>query len=156
YASLINDPYQASTVSSPSSAARAAAPSSRRRGPASTPHGQRSRDRVLQASVELITEAGIDQVRLAAIARRAGLRSGQVMYSCTSVEHILLETLAWREHEETTHRRAVLPGVAGRWRQLERFIDLYLPSGAADPAWILWMEAWARTPHDAGVSVFLD
>jgi len=143
-------------VSSPPSAARAAAPSSRRRGPASTPHGQRSRDRVLQASLELITEAGIDQVRLAAIARRAGMSSGQVMYYFTSVEHILLETLAWREHEETTNRRAVLPGVAGRWRQLERFIDLYLPSGAADPAWILWMEAWARTPHDAGVSVFLD
>lgn len=72
------------------------------------------------------------------------------------MEHILLETLAWREHEETAHRRAVLPRVAGRWGQLERFIDLHLPSGAAAPAWILWMEAWARTPHDAGVSVFLD
>jgi AcrR family transcriptional regulator len=95
-------------------------------------------------------------VRLAEIARRAGMSSGQVMYYFTTKEHILLETLAWREHEETRHRRAVLPQVPGRWHQLERFTDLYLPSGTADPAWILWMEAWARTPHDAEVSRFLD
>jgi AcrR family transcriptional regulator len=111
---------------------------------------------VLQASIELITEVGIDQVRLAEIARRAGMSSGQVMYYFTTKEHILLETLAWREHEETTHRRAVLPQVAGSWPQLERFIDLYLPSGHADPVWILWTEAWARAPHDPEVSRFLD
>src|SRR5437763_9536488 len=147
---MIDVPHHASSAFSRNPAARVAASSSRRRGPGSTPAGQRSRDRVLQASLELIAEVGIDRVRLAEIARRAGMSSGQVMYYFTTKEHILLETLAWREHEETRHRRAVLPGVAGRWGQLERFIDLYLPSGAADPAWILWMEAWARTPHDAG------
>jgi len=46
-------------------AVRVTAPALRRRGPASTAQGQRSRDRVLQASVDLITEAGIDHVRLA-------------------------------------------------------------------------------------------
>jgi len=71
-------------------------------------------------------------------------------------EHILLETLAWSEHEETRRRRAVLPEIASPWRQLERFTDLYLPSGPADPAWILWTEAWARAPHDAEMSGFLD
>ena len=99
---------------------------------------------------------GIDQVRLAEIARRAGMSSGQLMYYFTSKEHILLETLAWREHAETSHRRAVLWKVAGVWGQLERFIDLYLPSGSADPAWILWTEAWARAPHNEEVSQFLD
>jgi AcrR family transcriptional regulator len=49
-------------------------------GPGSTAEGRRSRDRVLQASLDLITEVGIDQVRLTAIARRAGMSSGQVMY----------------------------------------------------------------------------
>jgi AcrR family transcriptional regulator len=137
-------------------APRVAAPSSRRRGPASTPHGRQSRDRVLQASADLIIEVGIDQVRLAEIARRAGMSSGQVMYYFTSKEHILLETLAWREHEDTRRRRAVLPQIAGAWQQLERFIDLYLPAGPADPSWILWMEAWARAPHDPEVSRFLD
>src|SRR5215813_2883852 len=109
----------------------AAAP--RRRGPASTESGQRSRDRVLQAALELITEAGIDQVRVAEIARRAGMSSGQVMYYFTSKEHVLLETLAWRDHEEVRRTRAALAKVTGAWRQLERYIGLYLFASPADP-----------------------
>ena len=124
--------------------------------PGSTAAGQRSRDRILQASLDLITESGIDGVRVAEIARRAGMSSGQVMYYFTSKEHILLETLAWCEYEDTRHRRAVLQQVTGAWRQLESFVDLYLGAGAADPSWILWTEAWARAPHDAQVSKFLD
>jgi AcrR family transcriptional regulator len=126
------------------------------RGPGSTADGRRSRDRVLRAASELITEVGIDRVRLAEIARRAGMSSGQVMYYFTSKEHILLETLAWRERADTRRRRTSLTRVTGTWRQLERFIDLYLPASPADPSWILWMEAWARAPHSTEVSRFLD
>jgi AcrR family transcriptional regulator len=132
------------------------APAPARRGPASTEDGRRTRDRVLKAAADLITEAGIDQVRLAEIARRAKMSSGQVMYYFTTKEHILLETLAWREHQDTRRRRASLAKVTGAWRQLERFVDLYLPSSLADPSWILWMEAWARAPHNPQVSQFLD
>ena len=110
----------------------------------------------MQASLDLISESGIDGVRVAEIARRAGMSSGQLMYYFTSKEHILLETLAWCEYEDTRHRRAVLQQVTGAWRQLELFADLYLGAGAADPSWILWTEAWARAPHDAQVSKFLD
>jgi AcrR family transcriptional regulator len=137
-------------------AARVPAPALRRRGPASTEDGRRSRDRILQAALDLIIEAGIDQVRLAEIARRAGMSSGQVMYYFTSKEHILLETLAWREHQDTLRRQAALAKVTGAWGQLKRFIELYLPGTAPDPSWILWMEAWARAPHDKEVSRFLE
>jgi AcrR family transcriptional regulator len=153
---VIGTQQPASSALSGRPAAQVTAPSSRRRGPGSTAHGRLSRDRVLKAALELITEVGIDQVRLAEIARRAGMSSGQVMYYFTTKEHILLETLAWQEHQDSAHRRAVLPDVGGAWRQLERYIDLYLPSGPADPAWILWTEAWARAPHDAEVAGFLD
>lgn len=156
YAGGIDTHQQASRAVSEGVAARATAPSSRRGGPGSTAQGRRSRDRVLKAALGLITEVGIDRVRLAEIARRAGMSSGQVMYYFTSKEHILLETLAWQEQQDTAHRRAVLPGVAGAWGQLERYVGLYLPSGPADPAWILWTEAWARAPHDAEVAGFLD
>jgi AcrR family transcriptional regulator len=135
---------------------RIAAPVQRRRGPASTEDGQRSRERVLQAAVELITEAGIDQVRVAGIARRATMSSGQVMYYFTSKEHILLETLAWRDHQDLIRTRAALAKVTGAWRQLERFIGSYLPASPSDPSWILWMEAWARAPHNRQVSQFLE
>ena len=90
-------------------ALRIAAPVQRRRGPASTGDGQRSRERILKAAVELITEAGIDQVRVAEIARRASMSSGQVMYYFTSKEHILLETLAWRDHQDLIRTRPPWP-----------------------------------------------
>jgi AcrR family transcriptional regulator len=106
--------------------------------------------------VELITEAGIDQVRVAEIARRASMSSGQVMYYFTSKEHILLETLAWRDHQDLIRTRAALAKITGAWRQLERFIGCYLPASPADPSWILWMEAWARAPHSRQVSQFLE
>jgi AcrR family transcriptional regulator len=137
-------------------AARVTAPALRRRGPASTEDGRRSRDRILKAALELIIEVGIDQVRLAEIARRAGMSSGQVMYYFTSKEHILLETLAWQEHQDTVRRRAALAKVTGAWRQLERLIELYLPGTRPDPSWILWLEAWARAPHNKQVSRFLE
>jgi len=135
---------------------RIAAPAQRRRGPASTEDGQRSRDRVLQAAVELITEAGIDKVRVAELARRASMSSGQVMYYFTSKEHILLETLAWQDNQDFIRTLAAMANVKGAWRQLERFVGLYLPAGPADPTWILWIEAWARAPHNREVSQFLE
>jgi AcrR family transcriptional regulator len=137
-------------------AARVTAPGTRRRGPASTEDGQRSRDRILQAALDLIIEAGIDRVRLAEIARRAGMSSGQLMYYFTSKEHILLETLAWREHQDAMRRQAALAKVTGAWRQLERFTELYLPASHPDPSWILWLEAWARAPHNKDVNRFLE
>src|SRR5438552_5684944 len=145
---MIDVPHHASSAFSRNPAERVAAPSSRRRGPGSTPAGQRSRDRVLQASLELIAEVGIDRVRLAEIARRAGMSSGQLMYYFTSKEHILLETLAWQEHQDGMRRQAALARVTGAWRQLERFVELFLPGTHPDPSWILWLEAWARAPHN--------
>ena len=137
-------------------AGRVTAPAPRRRGPASTENGQRSRDRVLRAAVELITEAGIDRVRVAEIARRAGMSSGQVMYYFTSKEHILLEALAWQDYQDIKRARAALAKITGAWRQLERYIGYYLPTSPADPAWILWIEAWARAPYNRQVGRFLE
>lgn len=137
-------------------APRITAPAERRRGPASTEDGQRSRDRILQAALELITDVGIDQVRVAEIARRASMSSGQVMYYFTSKEHILLETLAWQDNLDLIQARAAVANIRGAWRQLERFIGVYLPASPADPSWILWFEAWARAPHNRQVSQFLE
>ena len=126
------------------------------RNPGRTAAGRRGRERILQASLDLITDVGIDRVRLAEIARRADMSSGQVMYYFTSKEHILLETLAWREYQETGQRRAALPTARAGWPRLELFVRLYLPTSLHDPVWIMWMEAWARATHSGQVSKFLD
>ena len=83
------------------------------------------------APVARLGQRGIDQVRLAEIARRANMSSGQLMYYFTSKEHILLETLAWQEHRDTAPRRAAVARVTGAWSQLERLIGFYLLDGLA-------------------------
>jgi AcrR family transcriptional regulator len=137
-------------------AAPATTAAPRRRGRASTETGQRSRDRALNAALDLITEAGIDQVRVAEIARRAGMSSGQLMYYFTSKEHILLETLAWRDNQDFERTRAAVGKMAGAWAKLACYIGLYIPASTTEPGWILWMEVWARAPHNRGVSQRLE
>ena len=66
--------------------------------------------------MELITEVGLDRVRIAEIARRVDMSSGQVMYYFASKEQILLETLAWQEHQDIRRTRAALAKVTGAWR----------------------------------------
>ena len=135
---------------------RGAAAAPRRHGPASTPGGQLSRERVLQAALDLITETGIGQLRLAEIAQRAGMSSGQVMYYFTSKEHILLETLAWQDGQDVLQVRAAVSRATGAWRQLEKFVSFYLPARPDQPAWILWLEAWARAPHNRQVDQLME
>jgi AcrR family transcriptional regulator len=106
--------------------------------------------------MELITEVGLERVRIAEIARRVDMSSGQVMYYFASKEQILLETLAWREQWETAQRQIEMPTVAAGWPRLRLFVDLYLPTDLNDPVWIMWMEAWARAPHSKEVTDFLD
>ena len=139
-----------------SEAAGDSAAGPRQRGPASTENGQRSRDRVLAAALDIITEDGIGQVRVAEIARRASMSSGQVMYYFTSKEHILLETLAWRDGVDIERTRAGVRRVTGAWAQLERFIGFYLPASPTDSSWILWLEVWSRAPHNRQVSQILE
>jgi AcrR family transcriptional regulator len=106
--------------------------------------------------MELITEVGLDRVRVAEIARRVDMSSGQVMYYFATKEQILLETLSWREQSETGQRRLELPSAPVGWPRLRLFVDLYLPTSLNDPVWIMWMEAWARAPHSKEVTDFLD
>jgi BetI-type transcriptional repressor, C-terminal len=91
--------------------------------------------------------AGAASARAGGQARGAGPIPGR---------HILLETLAWRDHQDIVRTRAALAKATGAWRQLERFIGSYLPASPSDPSWILWMEAWARAPHNRQVSQFLE
>jgi AcrR family transcriptional regulator len=106
--------------------------------------------------MELITEVGLDGVRIAEIARRVGMSSGQVMYYFATKEQILLETLSWRERSERAQRRLEMPGIPVGWPRLRLFVGLYLPTDLNDPVWIMWMEAWARAPHSKEVTDFLD
>lgn len=107
-----------------------------------------SRDRILDAACELIAEVGIDEVRIARIARAAGVSTALVHYHFDTREALLGEALehsfelagAVRMREEGDDEEG---GTAAR--RLADAIDSCLPwPGVLERDWVLWVELWLR------------
>jgi AcrR family transcriptional regulator len=104
----------------------------------------RPRDRVLGVAMEIIAEKGLDQLRLAEIARRTNMSSGHVLYYFGTKDRILRETLLWTEDGLARQRRDAIAAAKPGWPQLLAYIDIYLPHDHKSPVWALWVESWAR------------
>lgn len=107
-----------------------------------------SRDRILDAACEVIAEVGIDEVRIARIARAAGVSTALVHYHFDTREALLGEALehsfelagAVRMREEGDDEEG---GTAAR--RLADAIDSCLPwPGVLERDWVLWVELWLR------------
>ncbi|MFN8175720.1 MAG: TetR/AcrR family transcriptional regulator [Solirubrobacteraceae bacterium] len=107
-----------------------------------------SRDRILDAACEVIAEVGIDEVRIARIARAAGVSTALVHYHFDTREALLGEALehsfelagAVRMREEGDDQEG---GTAAR--RLADAIDSCLPwPGVLERDWVLWVELWLR------------
>jgi AcrR family transcriptional regulator len=103
--------------------------------------------------MDIIVERGLDQLRLAEIARRTKMSTGHVLYYFGTKDRILVETLQWCEGGVRQRRRAAISAAVPGWPQLRVFIDYYLPSSPDDPTWALWVEIWARRHSDKDVVV---
>ena len=106
-----------------------------------------SRDRILDAACELIAQVGIDDVRIARIARAAGVSTALVHYHFDTREALLGEALehsfelagAVRLRDEDDDEG----GTAAR--RLADAIDSCLPwPGVLQRDWVLWVELWLR------------
>jgi AcrR family transcriptional regulator len=95
----------------------------------------RPRDRVLGAAMDIIVEKGLDQLRLAEIARRTRMSTGHVLYYFGTKDRILIETLLWAEDQITHRRREAIAAAKPGWQQLEAYVDMYLPDDERDPVW---------------------
>ncbi|NRQ33616.1 TetR family transcriptional regulator [Nonomuraea sp. NN258] len=106
---------------------------------------ERPREQMLEAAMAAITEHGLAQLTMAALARRLGTSGGHLLYYFGSKDHMLLETLKWSEERLAVRRDALLALDAPLPARLRAYVDLYLPVGPNDPRWVLWVEVWSRT-----------
>jgi AcrR family transcriptional regulator len=111
---------------------------------------QQRRLQTLDAAVEVISEKGLADTRVADIAERAGLSPGLLLYYFRSKDDLLTEALTYAEDRfylDTFHELSEIPDPR---RRLIRLIVLSCPT---DPAtgdlddWPLWIELWARAMH---------
>lgn len=116
-----------------------------------------SRERILEAACDLIAEEGVDNVRIARIAARAGVSTTLVHHRFRTRDALLAEALG--HSFELLEEGRVAPGGAGgpAASALADAIDQSLPRpGVAERDWKLWLELWlqaARHPELRAVAV---
>jgi AcrR family transcriptional regulator len=110
------------------------------------------RERILRAAVEVLASGGIDDLRIARVARLADVSPALVHYHFQSREALLAEALE-RSYEVAADSRAAAPDPrAPVFEQLVAKLDASLPvPGGQQHEWELWVELWLRALRDPGL-----
>jgi AcrR family transcriptional regulator len=104
------------------------------------------RERILDVACELISSQGMDDVRVARIARAAGVSTALVHYHFATREALLGEALRHSYARAAESRTSLRAGAgASAARLLARMIEHCLPvPGRLEREWVLWVELWLR------------
>jgi AcrR family transcriptional regulator len=115
---------------------------------ASPPEG--AAERILDAACDLIAADGIDEVRIARVARRAGASTALVHHYFSTREELLEQALV-HSFELAGDERFQPPAGAPETatEALARGIAECLPlPGAQEREWVLWVELWLRAVRE--------
>jgi AcrR family transcriptional regulator len=113
---------------------------------------ERTRVRILAAAAELISEEGIDEVRIARVANRAGVSTSLVHHYFSTREEPLADALMLAFDQAAEERfGAEEPAIAKRSHTdaLAVAVEQCLPGEGPDQReWVLWVELWLRAARD--------
>jgi AcrR family transcriptional regulator len=121
--------------------------------PAEVPEGTGARERILEAACDLIAEDGIDEVRIARVAMRAGASTALVHHYFSTREELLEEALVHSFEmagDERFNRDPLDSATATEGLKLAIEQCLPLP-GSQERDWVLWAELWLRGVRDPGL-----
>lgn len=104
----------------------------------------------------MIARKGLDETRMVDIGEEAGMSAGHVMYYFPSKPELLMQALKWSEDRFLEAAKKAVADLPTARERLWRLVELSVPETDVDPAWILWLETWARAPHDQRVARFAE
>ena len=108
-----------------------------------------TRERILEAACELIASDGIDEVRIARVAMRAGASTALVHHYFSTREELLEQALIHSFEAAGDERFSDEPESPTATARLARVIRDCLPlPGAQEREWVLWVELWLRAVRD--------
>jgi AcrR family transcriptional regulator len=101
-----------------------------------------ARNRILAAATDCIVRDGLVNVRMAGIARAAGVSAGLLHYHFDTKEQLFAEVLAYSHRESSDLNQLVMQRAGDRPAQrLSSFLDRCLPSDETlAHEWLLWQE----------------
>jgi AcrR family transcriptional regulator len=117
---------------------------------AATDQAETTRDRILDAACDLIASEGIDNVRIARVAQRAGASTALVHHYFSTREELLEQALAHSFELAGDERFGEDPATVGApTERLAYVIRSCLPApGLQEREWVLWVELWLRAVRE--------
>jgi AcrR family transcriptional regulator len=114
-----------------------------------TTRGAETRARILQAAVRSLADEGIDAVRIARVARIAGVSTALVHYHFETRELLLAEALEASFEVAGEVRLSTKYGSGPVVERLRRKVEESLPyPGRRVGEWGLWVELWLRAVRE--------
>jgi AcrR family transcriptional regulator len=116
-----------------------------------TSTAESTRERILEAACDLIAADGIDEVRIARVATRAGASTALVHHYFSTREELLEQALTHSFERAGEDRFGGPPEAAEESATdgLARAIADCLPlPGPQEREWVLWVELWLRAVRD--------
>lgn len=99
---------------------------------------------ILAAACEAIAELGFRGVRVADVAKRAGVSSGTVHYYFDNKDALLHAAFAFNFEDSLRRREWMREPIADPLARLHDLLASYLPAGPeTTTAWRVWIELWA-------------
>ncbi|WP_101952412.1 TetR/AcrR family transcriptional regulator [Mycobacterium sp. 3519A] len=115
------------------------------------------RDQILQAACQTIAERGFRDVRIADVARRAGVSSGMVHYYFDTKDALLHAAFEYNFQDSLARRRWIMEEVKDPLPRLLQLVESYLPADpATTTAWRVWVELWAAALNNPALQQLND
>ncbi len=112
-----------------------------------------ARERILEAACQLVAAEGIEDVRIARVATRAGVSTALVHHYFSTREDLLTQALlhsfALAADERFGEEASADAASESATEALARAIRTSLPEpGESEREWVLWVELWLRAVRD--------
>src|ERR1017187_6191793 len=113
------------------------------------------REQMLRAALEVISERGYPETRIADVAERIGISPALVIYYFKTKDQLLTEAIRYSEdswYASGQRRMASLPTAAAR---IEEIVAMScLPEADPDPgsSWLIWLDFWAQAARNCEVA----
>ena len=107
------------------------------------------REQILRATCEVISNKGINAMRVTDVAKLAKLSTGSVHYYFETKRDLTHAALEWDFTRSLARRESILTRYTNARDRLQAFVDSYLPRDEeTTAAWHVWAETWVAALHD--------
>lgn len=113
------------------------------------------REQILRFALDVISERGFPDTRIADVAERVGVSPALVIYYFKTKDRLLTEAMRHAEdawYDNGSRRLAAHQTAAGRLEELVAMSTLPEPEDESGETWAIWLDLWAQSVRNSGVA----